>query len=76
MTPGVRVNRQRSGDVSLLAPNGAVSMPDAIFLPATTIDKPVIDAATSAAIDDALRIIKQADRANDSARFHAVRQAG
>ncbi|MDX8121242.1 YDG domain-containing protein [Janthinobacterium sp. GMG2] len=61
---GVRVNRQRSG-VTLLAPNGAVSMADAIFLPATTIDKPVIDAATNAAIDDALRIIKQADRAND-----------
>ena len=61
---GVRVNRQRSG-VTLLAPNGAVSMADAIFLPATTIDKPVIDAATNAAIDEALRIIKQADRAND-----------
>ncbi|WP_219114897.1 YDG domain-containing protein [Janthinobacterium sp. UMAB-56] len=62
-TPGVRVNRQRA-NVSLLAPNGAVAMPDAIFLPATTIDKPVIDAATSLAIDDALRVIKQADRAN------------
>ncbi|WFR78486.1 YDG domain-containing protein [Janthinobacterium rivuli] len=62
---GVRINRQRSG-VTLLAPNGTVSMADAIFLPATTIDKPVIDAATSAAIDDALRIIKQADRANDT----------
>ncbi|QKY04749.1 filamentous hemagglutinin N-terminal domain-containing protein [Janthinobacterium lividum] len=62
---GVRINRQRSG-VILLAPNGTVSMVDAIFLPATTIDKPVIDAATSAAIDDALRIIKQADRANDT----------
>jgi len=62
---GVRINRQRA-DVSLLAPNGKVSMADAIFLPATTIDKPVIDAATSAAIDDALRIIKQADRANDT----------
>ncbi|MCC7717019.1 YDG domain-containing protein [Janthinobacterium lividum] len=62
---GVRINRQRSG-VILLAPNGTVSMADAIFLPATTIDKPVIDAATSAAIDDALRIIKQADRANDT----------
>ena len=62
---GVRVNRQRSG-VTLLAPNGAVNMADAIFLPATTIDKPVIDTVTSAAIDDALRIIKQADRANDA----------
>ncbi|MDO8034556.1 YDG domain-containing protein, partial [Janthinobacterium sp. SUN128] len=62
---GVRINRQRSG-VILLAPNGTVSMADAIFLPATAIDKPVIDAATSAAIDDALRIIKQADRANDT----------
>ncbi|NVI83510.1 YDG domain-containing protein [Janthinobacterium sp. BJB401] len=62
---GVRINRQRSG-VTLLAPNGTVSMADAIFLSATTIDKPVIDAATSAAIDDALRIIKQADRANDT----------
>ena len=61
---GVRVNRQRSG-VTLLAPNGTVSMADAIFLPATTIEQPVIDPATSAAIDDALRIIKQADRAND-----------
>ena len=61
---GVRINRQRSG-VTLLAPNGAVSMADAIFLPAATIDKPVIDAATSLAISDALRIIKQADRAND-----------
>ena len=61
---GVRINRQRSS-VTLLAPNGMVSMADAIFLPATTIDKPVIDAATSAAIDDALRIIKQADRANE-----------
>ncbi|WP_402719058.1 YDG domain-containing protein [Janthinobacterium rivuli] len=62
---GVRINRQRSG-VTLLAPNGTVSMADAIFLSATTIDKSVIDAATSAAIDDALRIIKQADRANDT----------
>ncbi|PHV26856.1 hypothetical protein CSQ93_17705 [Janthinobacterium sp. BJB426] len=62
---GVRINRQRA-NVSLLAPNGTVSMADAIFLPAITIDKPVIDAATSAAIDDALRIIKQADRANDT----------
>ena len=61
---GVRINRQRSG-VILLAPNGTVSMADTIFLPATTIDKPAIDAATSAAIDEALRIIKQADRAND-----------
>ena len=61
---GVRVNRQRSG-VTLLAPNGTVSMADAIFLPATTIEQPVIDPATSAAIDDALRIIKQADRSND-----------
>jgi hypothetical protein len=63
-TSGVRINRQRTG-VTLLAPNGAVSMADAIFLPATSIDKPVIDAVTSEAIDDALRIIKQADRAND-----------
>ena len=62
-TAGVRINRQRTG-VSLQAPNGTVAMPDAIFLPATTIDKPVIDATVSAAIDDALRIIKQADRAN------------
>ncbi|UQV47478.1 filamentous hemagglutinin N-terminal domain-containing protein [Janthinobacterium lividum] len=60
---GVRINRQRA-NVSLLAPNGAVAMPDVIFLPATTIDKPVIDAGVSAAIDDALRFIKQADRAN------------
>jgi hypothetical protein len=63
-TSGVRINRQRTG-VTLLAPNGEVSMADAIFLPVTSIDKPVIDAVTSAAIDDALRIIKQADRAND-----------
>jgi len=42
-----------------------VSMADAIFLPATTVDKPVIDAGASAAITDSLRIIKQADRAND-----------
>ena len=62
--PGVRINRQRTG-VTLLAPNGAVSMADAIFLPATTVDKPVIDAGASAAITDSLRIIKQADRAND-----------
>ena len=62
--PGVRINRQRAG-VTLLAPNGAVSMADAIFLPATTVDKPVIDAGASAAITDSLRIIKQADRAND-----------
>ncbi|MGK5065453.1 YDG domain-containing protein [Janthinobacterium sp. LB3P112] len=60
---GVRVNRQRA-NVSLLAPNGAVAMPDVIFLPATSSDKPVIDAGVSAAIDDALRFIKQADRAN------------
>jgi filamentous hemagglutinin family protein len=60
---GVRINRQRSG-VTLLAPTGTVNMADAIFLPATTIDKPVIDASASAAIDEALRIIKQADRAN------------
>jgi hypothetical protein len=60
---GVRINRQRA-NVSLLAPNGAVAMPDVIFLPATTIDKPVINAGVSAAIDDALRFIKQADRAN------------
>ncbi|MCX7294839.1 YDG domain-containing protein, partial [Janthinobacterium sp.] len=63
-TPGVRINRQRTG-VTLLAPNGTVNMADAIFLPATTPDKPVIDASTSAAIVDALRIIKQADRADD-----------
>ena len=62
--PGVRINRQRTG-VTLLAPNGTVSMADAIFLPATTVDKPVIDAGASAAITDSLRIIKQADRAND-----------
>ncbi|MDN2670781.1 YDG domain-containing protein, partial [Janthinobacterium sp. SUN026] len=60
---GVRINRQRA-NVSLLAPNGTVNMADAIFLPATTVDKPAIDASASAAIDEALRIIKQADRAN------------
>ncbi|WP_146012379.1 YDG domain-containing protein [Janthinobacterium sp. AD80] len=60
---GVRIARQRA-NVSLLAPNGTVSVPDAVFLPAT-VDKPVIDPATSAAIDNALAIIKQADRAND-----------
>ncbi|MGK5013040.1 beta strand repeat-containing protein, partial [Janthinobacterium sp. MDB2-8] len=60
---GVRINRQRA-NVSLLAPNGAVAMPDLIFLPATTIDKPVIDFATSSIINDVLRVIKQADRAN------------
>ncbi|MGK5071926.1 filamentous hemagglutinin N-terminal domain-containing protein [Janthinobacterium sp. ZB1P44] len=64
-TSGVRINRQRSG-VTLLAPNGAVSMADAIFLPATTIDPPVINPGLNTAIDDALRIIKQADRANDT----------
>ena len=62
--PGVRINRQRTG-VTLLAPNGTVNMADAIFLPATTPDKPVIDASASAAIVDALRIIKQADRTDD-----------
>ncbi|MED5594633.1 YDG domain-containing protein [Janthinobacterium sp. P210006] len=62
--PGVRINRQRTG-ATLLAPNGAVNMADAIFLPATTVDKPVIDASASAAIVDALRIIKQADRTDD-----------
>ncbi|MGK5045000.1 YDG domain-containing protein, partial [Janthinobacterium sp. GB4P2] len=60
---GVRINRQRA-NVSLLAPNGAVAMPDVIFLPATTIDKPVIDFPTSAIINDVLRVIKQADRAS------------
>ncbi|MCC7599549.1 hypothetical protein IGS61_18835, partial [Janthinobacterium sp. FW305-129] len=60
---GVRINRQRSG-VTLLAPTGTVNMADAIFLPATTVEQPVIDAATSLAINDALRIIKQADHAN------------
>ncbi|MDN2715638.1 YDG domain-containing protein [Janthinobacterium sp. SUN120] len=60
---GVRINRQRA-NVSLLAPNGTVNMADAIFLPATTVDRPAIDASASAAIDEALRIIKQADRAN------------
>ncbi|MEG0883915.1 MAG: hypothetical protein RSH52_22040, partial [Janthinobacterium sp.] len=64
-TSGVRINRQRTG-VTLLAPNGAVSMADAIFLPATTIDPPFINPGLNAAIDDALRIIKQADRANDA----------
>uniref|UniRef100_UPI00203C89C5 YDG domain-containing protein n=1 Tax=Janthinobacterium sp. JC611 TaxID=2816201 RepID=UPI00203C89C5 len=64
-TSGVRINRQRSA-VTLLAPNGAVSMADAIFLPATTIDPPVINPGLNTAIDDALRIIKQADRANDA----------
>ena len=63
---GVRINRQRSG-VTLLAPNGTVSMADAIFLPATTIDPPVITPGVNAAIDNALGIIKQADRANDMA---------
>ncbi|WP_083412104.1 YDG domain-containing protein [Janthinobacterium sp. 1_2014MBL_MicDiv] len=57
---GVRIARQRA-DVSLLAPGGTVDVPDAIFLPATTA---VIDSSVSAAIDEALRIIKQADRAN------------
>ncbi|MGK5028431.1 YDG domain-containing protein, partial [Janthinobacterium sp. MDT1-19] len=60
---GVRINRQRAS-VSLLAPNGAVAMPDVIFLPATTIDKPVIDFPASAIINDVLRVIKQADRAS------------
>lgn len=62
-TQGVRINRQRTS-VGLQAPNGTVSMADAIFLPVTTVDQPVIDAATSAAINDALRIIKQADYSN------------
>ncbi|MCC7701095.1 filamentous hemagglutinin N-terminal domain-containing protein [Janthinobacterium sp. GW460P] len=62
-TQGVRINRQRTS-VGLQTPNGAVSMADTIFLPATTVEQPVIDAATSAAINDALRIIKQADYAN------------
>ena len=62
-TSGVRISRQRA-NVSLLAPNGTVAVPDAVFLPAPTIDQPVIDATVSAAINDALRIIKQADKAN------------
>ncbi|OEZ84040.1 hypothetical protein JAB5_13490 [Janthinobacterium sp. HH103] len=62
-TQGVRINRQRTS-VGLQAPNGTVSMADAIFLPVTTVEQPVIDAATSAAINDALRIIKQADYSN------------
>ncbi|MFZ4875522.1 beta strand repeat-containing protein, partial [Janthinobacterium sp. Mn2066] len=62
-TSGVRINRQRS-DVGLLAPGGTVSMPDAIFLPATV--PPVIPPGVTTAINDALNIIKQADRANAS----------
>jgi len=67
-TSGVRINRQRS-DVSLLAPGGTVSMPDAIFLPSTVppvIVPPVITPGLNTAINDALNIIKQADQANAS----------
>ena len=63
----MRINRQRSG-VTLLAPNGTVSMADAIFRPATTIDPPVVNPGLNTAIDKALGIIKQADRANDMAQ--------
>src|SRR5471032_2265510 len=65
-TSGVRINRQRS-DVSLLAPGGTVSMPDAIFLPSTVPPvtvPPVIPPSVNTAINDALNIIKQGDRAN------------
>ncbi|MGK5019241.1 YDG domain-containing protein [Janthinobacterium sp. LB2P10] len=63
-TLGVRFNRQRA-DVSLLAPKGTVAMPDPIFLPAATIYPLLVDASVVVAIDNALRVIKQADRAND-----------
>uniref|UniRef100_UPI0026098F7D beta strand repeat-containing protein n=1 Tax=Janthinobacterium sp. TaxID=1871054 RepID=UPI0026098F7D len=65
-TTGVRINRQRS-DVSLLAPGGTVSMPDAIFLPGTVPPvtvPPVIPPSVNTAINDALNIIKQGDHAN------------
>ena len=58
-TSGVRINRERA-DVTLLAPDGIVVMPDAIFLPAT--GRPVVDGSVGNAIDGALSIIKQADR--------------
>ncbi|MGK5078395.1 YDG domain-containing protein [Janthinobacterium sp. HLX7-2] len=57
---GVRINRQRA-NVSMMAPNGTVDMPDAIFLPTTTISVPVGVSNTIAAI------IKQSDRAADAA---------
>ncbi|MDN2695147.1 YDG domain-containing protein, partial [Janthinobacterium sp. SUN073] len=59
---GVRINRQRA-NVSLLAPNGAVAMPDVIFLPATAIDKSIVN-VINVAVNDTLSIIKQAERAN------------
>ncbi|MBE3023154.1 S-layer family protein [Janthinobacterium sp. GW458P] len=61
---GVRINRQRA-NVSLQAPNGAVSMADAIFLPVTTIDQPVIIVITNST----LNVIKQADHANAPLAF-------
>ena len=59
---GVRINRQRA-NVSLQAPNGAVSMPDVIFLPATSVDKSIVN-VINVAVNDTLSIIKQADYAN------------
>ena len=58
-TSGVRINRERA-DVTLLAPDGIVVMPDAIFLPAT--GKPVVDGSVGNVIDGTLSMIKQADR--------------
>src|SRR5450830_1271203 len=59
---GVRINRQRA-NVSLQAPNGAVSMPEVIFLPATSVDKSIVN-VINVAVNDTLSIIKQADYAN------------
>src|SRR5450830_358436 len=59
---GVRINRQRA-NVSLQAPNGAVSMPDVIFLPATSVDKSIVN-VINVAVNDTLSIIKQAYSAN------------
>ena len=61
---GVRINRQRA-NVSLQAPNGAVSMAEAIFLPVTTIDQHVIIVITNST----LNVIKQADHANSPLAF-------
>ncbi|AYM79691.1 filamentous hemagglutinin N-terminal domain-containing protein [Janthinobacterium agaricidamnosum] len=59
-TQGVRINRQRTS-VGLQAPNGTVSMADAIFLPVTTVEQPVI---INVIINNTLNVIKQADYAN------------
>ncbi|MGK5038218.1 filamentous hemagglutinin N-terminal domain-containing protein [Janthinobacterium sp. LB3P118] len=64
---GVRINRQRA-NVSLLAPNGAVAMPDVIFLPATSVDKSIVN-VINVGINETLSIIKQAERANGTSIF-------